>query len=94
MNDAELTKALHQLHEMIDGCRPKGETKEHHGLLASGEDADPTECQEQLAGLKTKLQYLVFDLEATRRENRYFRSVMRARRRTRRLRRKEDRSQD
>jgi hypothetical protein len=83
-------KALHQLHGIIDGCRPKGKDEEHQGLIESGTDGDTSVTEQQLAGLKTKLRYLVFDLEATRRENRYFRGVMRARRRTRRLRREEE----
>ena len=94
MKDPALTKSLHQLHEIIDGCRPRRKSEEHAGIEVPPVMSETPETGELLTELKTKLQYLVFDLEATRRENRYYRNVMRSRRRQRRLRRDEDNGRD
>ncbi len=94
MKDAALTKSLHQLHEIIDSCRPRPKGDERAGIEVPMEPTETPELGEMLTELKTKLQYLVFDLEATRRENHFYRNVMRARRRQRRLRRDEDNGQE
>lgn len=71
---AELTS---QMGELPEGERAKiealvEETRERHGRMK----ACVSQLQESLDYLRLSVKYLVFDLEATRRENKYLRSML------------------
>ncbi len=71
---AELTS---QMGELPEGERVKvealiEETRERHGRMK----ACVSQLQESLDYLRLSVKYLVFDLEATRRENKYLRSML------------------
>ena len=90
MDEKALGESLRRIHEMIDSCRPRrgaGDVKENALTVSPRGKAT---AEQQLDDLQDKVHHLVFDLEATKRENRYFRNIMRARRRARRLRREEE----
>lgn len=81
MNEQDFQNKLAQLSAQIDGL-PDGErekiealveeTRERHGRMK----ACVGQLQESLDYLRLSVKYLVFDLEATRRENKYLRSML------------------
>lgn len=79
MNEAALKGKVEELLKMVHpGPQGKGEAD---GIYVSVE-ADPGESMsEGLDQLRLQLKYLMFDLEATRRENRYLRMMLDARNR-------------
>ena len=89
MDRGALTESLRRLHEMIDSCRPRSGAGDRPAEESAPQGPAVT-IEQHLDDLQERVHYLVFDLEATRRENRYFRNIMRARRRARRLRREEE----
>jgi len=66
----ELTQALSSLET---GKTPKGSPL---GIYEPEGGTDEAAIVEYLAQLRLKLKYLLFDLEATRRENRYLRQML------------------
>lgn len=82
MNDQEFQTRLGELSGQIDQL-PDGErerlrklvedTRERHTRLR----ATITQLQDSLDHLRLSVKYLVFDLEATRRENAYLRRMLR-----------------
>lgn len=81
MNDADFRTKLDQLMQEIgdlpEEARPKleklaEETKARHEKMRT----TLSELQESLDYLRLSVKYLVFDLEATRRENTYLRGLL------------------
>ena len=77
MNEAAMKKSLAELTEVLTFPHRSGEGQEV-GAHASGLDA--VTLEEALDYLRLQVKYLVFDLEATRRENTYLRRMLEARR--------------
>lgn len=74
---AKLGALLHQIGSLPDGERPKlealaAETRQRHERMKK----TIADLQESLDYLRLSVKYLVFDLEATRRENKYLRSLI------------------
>lgn len=81
MNDqdfqAKLSELLEQIEQLPADQRPKleelaEETRRRHQRMRQ----TLSELQESLDYLRLSVKYLVFDLEATRRENKYLRSLL------------------
>lgn len=81
MNDqdfqAKLAELLDQIEQLPADQRPKleelaEETRRRHQRMRQ----TLAELQESLDYLRLSVKYLVFDLEATRRENKYLRSLL------------------
>lgn len=81
MNDqdfqAKLSELLGQIEQLPADQRPKleelaEETRRRHKRMRQ----TLSELQESLDYLRLSVKYLVFDLEATRRENKYLRSLL------------------
>ena len=81
MNDQEfqtrLTELMNQISSLPQSERPKleklaVETRARHEKMKQ----TITELQESLDHLRLSVKYLVFDLEATRRENNYLRELI------------------
>lgn len=81
MNDqdfqAKLAELLEQIEQLPADQRPKleelaEETRRRHSRMRQ----TLSELQESLDYLRLSVKYLVFDLEATRRENKYLRSLL------------------
>ncbi len=82
MNEAAIRTRLAEINHTINGPST--------GLIKPGEKAcaqqphppataAPTSIEEILDGLRLQVRYLVFDLEATRRENKYLRQMLETR---------------
>lgn len=73
----KLTALLNQIGTLPDAEKPKlealaSETKQRHEKMKK----TIGELQESLDYLRLSVKYLVFDLEATRRENKYLRTLI------------------
>lgn len=74
---ARLNQLLSQIETLPEADRPKlaqlaNETQGRHQRMKK----TITELQESLDHLRLSVKYLVFDLEATRRENKYLRNML------------------
>lgn len=72
-----LTKLLEQINTLPESDRPKlealaAETQTRHQRMKK----TISDLQESLDHLRLSVKYLVFDLEATRRENKYLRNMI------------------
>ena len=72
-----LASLLEQIEDLPESERPKlaklaAETQQRHTRMKK----TITELQESLDHLRLSVKYLVFDLEATRRENKYLRNLI------------------
>lgn len=81
MNDADFNQKLANMMQQIDALPPTEqaklrtlaeETKERQEKLKT----TVSSLQESLDYLRLSIKYLVFDLEATRRENQYLRKLL------------------
>ncbi len=81
MNEQDFTAKLTDLMQQLDGLPDPAreqiqaladDTKERHGRMKK----TVNELQEALDYLRLSVKYLVFDLEATRRENQYLRKML------------------
>ncbi|MBS3733793.1 MAG: hypothetical protein KGY99_02595 [Phycisphaerae bacterium] len=83
MNEAAIRIKLDQLHETVKGRSADtaadscAQDPGHYLPVAADESASVEETLDQL---RMQVKYLVFDLEATRRENRYLRQMLDSRR--------------
>ena len=81
MNEAAVRKALEELHEVVANRHPAGQVlAAGEGLYVASHEGGEIDVEEALADLRVLLKYLVFDLEATKRENRYLRQMLESRR--------------
>jgi hypothetical protein len=78
MNEAAVKQKLDELFQMA-GCT----ASEAHGVYV-GTQAGDISVEEALDQLRMHLRYLIFDVEATRRENSYLRRMLDLRNRHRR----------
>jgi hypothetical protein len=82
MNEAAIRTKLAEINETINGPLA-GLVKSADGTYAPQAHAPatktPTSVEEILDGLRLQVRYLVFDLEATRRENKYLRQMLETR---------------
>lgn len=74
---AKLGELINQLGDVPEGQRPEVEdlacrTRERHDKMKK----TIADLQESLDYLRLSIKYLVFDLEATRRENEYLRKLL------------------
>ncbi len=75
MKEAAIKQCLKELADALssyDGGAGKGDSM---GIYESGAGDAPV-VDDYLAQLRLRVKYLVFDLEATRRENRYLRQML------------------
>jgi septal ring factor EnvC (AmiA/AmiB activator) len=81
MNEQDFQQKLGDLIEQIGGLSPDkresltklaDETKERHARMKK----TVTELQDSLDYLRLSIKYVLFDLEATRRENQYLRKLL------------------
>lgn len=77
MDEAAIRKKLHQLNESVRTSPLfSAALKDSAGVYEpTGGDEEPT-VGESLDRLRLQLKYVLFDLEATRRENRYLRQML------------------
>ncbi len=76
MNEAAMRKKLNELHQTLTEhpSRPRRSSKS--GIYQPEVTAEEPSVTELLERLRMGVKYLVFDLEATRRENRYLREML------------------
>ena len=80
MDEAAIKQKLVELTEEIidlphaDSSKPKPSTAE--GVYRATSSANPPSADDALDYLRFQVKYLLFDLEATRRENRYLRQML------------------
>lgn len=72
MNEAIVREKLLEISETL------GKSKETETPLVEGiyESDSPTQMDNVIDTLRTRIKYLLFDLEASRRENRYLRQML------------------
>lgn len=74
MNEAVIKEKLSQLSDCLVGSTLLAPNKSvPEGIYVS---AKPSTVDESLDFLRLQLKYIIFDLEATRRENRYLRQML------------------
>ena len=78
MNEAAVRKGLAELSEVLAFPHRGGEAQDG---CAGATDLAGASLEETLDYLRLQVKYLVFDLEATRRENMYLRRMLEGRRR-------------
>lgn len=77
MDEAAIKKRLAELHETIKPSALLGlKSAAGHGLYVPAETVDDDSINESFDYVRLQLKYLLFDLEATRRENRYLRQML------------------
>ena len=82
MNEAAIAKKLAELTEAISYAPVRGSATSAHGaegLYIPQAPAKEASSEEIIEQLSLQVKYLLFDLEATRRENRYLRQMLEAR---------------
>jgi len=81
MNEAAVNKKLIELAETINGLNKaaQGQLNPADGVYHSDTAVAEPALEESLDRLRLQIKYLVFDLEATRRENRYLRQMLETR---------------
>jgi len=83
MNEAAIHKHIAELNHMLIDAQPSNTSSDDLGLAEPHCQAAETTVAECLAQVRLKLKYVLFDLEATRRENRYLRQMLEVHRRRR-----------
>ncbi|MCY2926377.1 MAG: hypothetical protein NT031_13240 [Planctomycetota bacterium] len=79
MNEASIRGKVEELLQMVGHPAPNGKADDGVYVSVETDSAEPT--AEGLDRLRLQVKYLVFDLEATRRENRYLRMMLDSRNR-------------
>jgi len=81
MNEAALREKLFELAQTVQALPAIGQPKaaSADGVYLSNLQPKVTDVEDALDYLRLQLKYLVFDLEATRRENRYLRKMLESR---------------
>ena len=80
MNEATIRKELSQLKRILTERHAVGQAKMSlDGLYIPSGSTEKQDVEEFVADLRVLLKYVVFDLEATRRENRYLRQMLETR---------------
>ena len=77
MNEAAIRDRLIDLGKLMTSLRTSGAVQlGEEGLYCCDKAEDKQAVEELMDRLRVQLKYLVFDLEATRRENRYLRQML------------------
>ncbi len=80
MNEAAIKKELAFLNKTIMAMPTANARKgTPEGMYLSHSPTDQVSTEETLEVLRLQIKYLLFDLEATRRENRYLRQMLESR---------------
>ena len=80
MNEATIKQKLTQLYKTVARTPLQGtESQSNEGIFISHGDISKMPIEESLEDLRVHMTYVVFDLEATRRENRYLRQMLESR---------------
>ncbi len=80
MNEAAIRKELTQFKRILTERHAAGQGKTSlDGLYIPSSSARKPDLEEFVGDLRILLKYVVFDLEATRRENRYLRQMLETR---------------
>lgn len=82
MNEAVIKEKLAELCEAIARSPVAGKSAspdKDDGAYLPGAHINPKSVDEALNSLRLQIKYVVFDLEATRRENRYLRQMLESR---------------
>lgn len=85
MNEAAISARLSDLLAIVTASPFVGSAsnqKSSQGIYVAEGKADGVSIDSTLEQLRLQVKYLVFDLEATRRENRYLRQMLEARHNT------------
>lgn len=84
MKEAAVRERLAELAELLNTSPFLGQTRSPDGLYVSDASFAHGTTEELMDSIRAQVRYLVFDLEATRRENRYLRRMLETRRQRRR----------
>jgi len=76
MNVADLRKRVRELHHVVGGAAAGHPTAAADGLYVPQPSTADLPVEDSLDLLRLKIKYLLLDLEATRRENRYLRQML------------------
>ena len=77
MDEAAIRKRLAELHETMKSSAFLGlKSSVGQGLYVPSDPAADGSINESFSAIRLQLKYLMFDLEATRRENRYLRQML------------------
>jgi len=80
MNETAIKKSLSDLNEAITALPSLGSAQPaSQGLYESHASSSEPSVEESIDQLRLRVKYLLFDLEATRRENRYLRQILETR---------------
>ena len=83
MEEAAVRERLAELTELLNASPFPGQPPDQHGLYVSDAACTHRTTEEIMDNIRMRVRYLVFDLEATRRENRYLRQMIETRRQRR-----------
>ena len=75
MHEAAIRSTITELNRMLAERDSKGAQQPSEGLYEAQAPGDPS-LSDELSQLRMKMKYVLFDLEATRRENRYLRQML------------------
>jgi len=77
MTEAALNRRVYELLQLITSSRGTDQpAAKPDGLYISHHSREKEACDQMLDLLRLQVKYLLFDLEATRRENRYLRQML------------------
>lgn len=76
MNEAVLKEKLLELHDLLSPAKMTGVLGQ--GTYIPSRDAGKS-IEDVLANIRLEMHYMVFDVEATRRENKYLRQMLETR---------------
>ncbi len=76
MNDTALRQKLNELTEELSAAGRDGGADEREGLYVPSPLPEKVTTEQSLDHVRMQLKYLLFDLEATRRENHYLREML------------------
>ncbi len=81
MNEATVSEKINALLDLLKQLPKNGSAKEiaTEGTYLPTTKEDKTELDQRLDKLRMNLKYMIFDLEATKRENRYLRQMLETR---------------
>jgi hypothetical protein len=77
MNETDVRRRLQELTEAMNRLlRSSGVGYRNDGVYLTSSPGGQPQAEELLEELELQVKYLMFDLEATRRENRYLRQIL------------------
>ena len=75
MDEAAIRATITELNRMFEQRDSKSAQRSSSGLY-EGQAPETPSLNDDLSQLRMKMKYILFDLEATRRENRYLRQML------------------